>query len=805
MGGADSGVSADRTSTPGDERAGLKRRVDQILVADAPRSLLGSPRFGCPRHSFRLHFSASPLLATMTKVSTHGHRLVNRGFSRNVKKFKRVFENALFPLRVNEFLYGLAIWLALDFLSLPVLSGWVETVKSVVGENVVSHILSVLTIATTAVLITVTLFRITLTMMLYYNGWLFEEIGRPPSLPTKIFMVILTLLSKRAKFFSFQGMMPWMMPPKVSTTVSKYLETVRPILDDEKYEEMVLQAKEFESTVASGLQTKLWMKWFMSRNYLSDWWKEVVYMRYRDSLIRTNVGCADVIYQKTTSVQAARAAYVTLLRQHFCQDIFTKGTMKPVSLGGIPLCAQQYIDYHRTLRVPNEVSDKMIRLPDAKHIAVYHKGCWYKVNIIHGRRLLRPCELERSLQLIIDSEHTTQPGEKYLSSMTSGPRDLWARIRREKFVDGVNHESLSFIESALEVIFLDDEERFFDEQDSSKYGREYERALTGDGHLLWCDKPSVYFFSKNGRFSSNAEHSVCDAMIFVQVREYIKYHEQFDHPYGPDGHCIGDVEVVPKPERLCWEFDDETLGAIDEAYTFSKKVADDFCNANLVFSGYGKDFMKKAKVSPDAYIQMVIQMAYFKDQGKFELTYEPAVMRLFKDGRTETVRSCSAKSCDFVRTMLEKNVDDKTKLEKLKIACDHHQDYYRNAMAGKGVDRHLFAMYVVSKYYQISSPFLDNVFSMNYALSTSQTPQHQMVEYAKALNKESNLFWPAGGFSCPDGSKYGVCYTIATTGDRLSFHITSWKSLPNTDPNRFLKHLTESLAEMKQMIENATA
>ena len=129
---------------------------------------------------------------------------------------------------------------------------------------------------------------------------------------------------------------------------------------------------------------------------------------------------------------------------------------------------------------------------------------------------------------------------------------------------------------------MDEEERFFDENDSTKYGREYARALHGDGYMLWCDKPSVYIFSKNGRvsshyksvriyifnfqFSSNAEHSPCDAMIYVQVREYIKYHEEFEHPYGPDGHCIGPIEHVPQPERLCWHMDKDTLEANDETY-----------------------------------------------------------------------------------------------------------------------------------------------------------------------------------------------------------------------------------------------
>lgn len=32
----------------------------------------------------------------------------------------------------------------------------------------------------------------------------------------------------------------------------------------------------------------------------------------------------------------------------------------------------------------------------------------------------------------------------------------------------------------------------------------------------------------------------------------------------------------------------------------------------LAFNDYGKGFMKTAKVSPDAYIQMALQLAYFR-------------------------------------------------------------------------------------------------------------------------------------------------------------------------------------------------
>lgn len=39
-------------------------------------------------------------------------------------------------------------------------------------------------------------------------------------------------------------------------------------------------------------------------------------------------------------------------------------------------------------------------------------------------------------------------------------------------------------------------------------------------------------------------------------------------------------------------------------------------------------------------------------------------------------------------------------------AVAKHQRGYQDAMCGKGIDRHLFCLYVVSKYLEVDSPFL---------------------------------------------------------------------------------------------------
>ena len=80
-------------------------------------------------------------------------------------------------------------------------------------------------------------------------------------------------------------------------------------------------------------------------------------------------------------------------------------------------------------------------------------------------------------------------------------------------------------------------------------------------------------------------------------------------------------------------------------------LADDLELHILHHNHFGKGFMKQCKLSPDAYIQMALQLAYFRDAGKFCLTYEASMTRLFREGRTETVRSCTMESAAFARSM----------------------------------------------------------------------------------------------------------------------------------------------------------
>ena len=75
---------------------------------------------------------------------------------------------------------------------------------------------------------------------------------------------------------------------------------------------------------------------------------------------------------------------------------------------------------------------------------------------------------------------------------------------------------------------------------------------------------------------------------------------------------------------------------------------------------------------------------------------------------------------------------------------ERHALGYKLAMTGKGIDRHLFCLYVMSKYLKIESPFLNKVLSEPWRLSTSQTPAQQTGKLD--FDNEKEKISVGGGF-----------------------------------------------------------
>ena len=113
--------------------------------------------------------------------------------------------------------------------------------------------------------------------------------------------------------------------------------------------------------------------------------------------------------------------------------------------------------------------------------------------------------------------------------------------------------------------------------------------------------------------------------------------------------------------------------------------------------------------------------------------------RLFRHGRTETIRSLSNASAAFVHTMESATASAEEKRKALLDAANYHQTTSRKAMTGHGVDRHLFGLYIACMAMGKEAPFLKAALSIPWKLSTSQLPQRQVRVCARVCQAERHV------------------------------------------------------------------
>ncbi|XP_006107537.1 carnitine O-palmitoyltransferase 1, brain isoform, partial [Myotis lucifugus] len=323
--------------------------------------------------------------------------------------------------------------------------------------------------------------------------------------------------------------------------------------------------------------------------------------------------------------------------------------------------------------------------------------------------------------------------------------------------------------------------------------------LAGRGHDRWYDKSFTLIVFSNGKLGLSVEHSWADCPVSGHMWEFTLATECFQLGYSVDGHCKGHPEPsLPRPQRLHWDLPDKVHLSIALALRAAKTLSGDTDCHVFPFSHFGKSFIKRCHLSSDSFIQVALQLAHFRDRGHFCLTYESAMTRLFLEGRTETVRSCTREACHFVRAMEDREKTDSQCLSLFRLAVDKHQALLKAAMSGQGVDRHLFALHIVSQLLHLQAPFLDQVHSEQWQLATSQIPVQQTHLFD--VHNYPDYVSSGGGFGPVDDHGYGVSY-IFMGDDTVTFHISSKKSSTKTDSHRLGQHIEDALLDVASLFQ----
>ncbi|KAJ5925038.1 Carnitine O-acetyltransferase [Penicillium verhagenii] len=488
----------------------------------------------------------------------------------------------------------------------------------------------------------------------------------------------------KGKMLRFEDSLPRLPVPSLEETGRRYLKSVHPLVSEVEYQRTKTAVEAFIRPGGEGepLQKRLLERAANPKinNWIAEWWNQAAYLGYRDPVIPYVSYFYSYRDDRERRDPAKRAAAITSAALEFKKEV-DAGSLEPEYMRGQPMAMSSYEYMFNCCRIPAHPEDfpQKFSAAENQHIVVVRKNQFFKVPLVVDGQTLNVSELEQQFQHIINTAQPAPP----VGVLTVADRDHWTAARKTLIAaDPANEQALQTIESAGFVVCLDDAKPVTLEERSRQYWH-------GDGSNRWFDKPLQFIINDNGTAGFMGEHSMMDGTPTHRLNDHVN-NLIFNKRIDLSAKSVRSQLADPKP--ITFNLNEEANEAIDIAAQYHRKQIASHELVVQAFQGYGKGLIKKFKCSPDAYVQMVIQLAYFKMYGKNRPTYESASTRKFQEGRTETTRTVSDESVAFCKAFHDHTVAREEVVKLFRAALSQHTKYTLDASDGRGVDRHLFGL-----------------------------------------------------------------------------------------------------------------
>ena len=513
----------------------------------------------------------------------------------------------------------------------------------------------------------------------------------------------------------FEDSLPNLPIPTLEETSQRYLKSVHPLLNKVEFENTKKAVEDFvkPGSIAEKLQERLQARQQdpKHKNWLYEWWNDAAYLSYRDPV----VPYVSYFYSHRDSRQwrnnAKRAASLTTAVLEFKKQV-DSCTLEPEYMKRLPVSMESYQWMFNACRIPAKPADHPVKYSpeENKFIVVAHKNHFWKVmHEVDGQQLNTAELAQQFIRILKRAERG--PG---VGVLTTQNRDIWADARAMLLsAHPSNAATLKAIESSSFLVCLDDAAPVTLEERAHQYWH-------GDGTNRWFDKPLQFIINDNGTSGFMGEHSMMDGTPTHRLNDYanmliVTNKLDFKNPSVRSD--------LPEPQILKFHLNATVQSEMHRATKDFEELIGQHELRVQAYQGYGKNLIKRFRTSPDAYVQMIIQLAYHKMFGINRPTYESATTRRFQQGRTETCRSVSDESVAFCNAMADTEIPYEECIEKFRAATDAHVKYISDASEGKGVDRHLFGLKkCLQEGEELPALFTDKAFgySSKWYLSTSQ-------------------------------------------------------------------------------------
>ena len=589
------------------------------------------------------------------------------------------------------------------------------------------------------------------------------------------------------RMFSLQDSLPKLPVPALDATLQKYLKTVRPLVSDEDYKQTQQYVEEFRRDSGPKLQKLLEERAEKEINWLSDWWTNTAYLEWRLPVtIHVSPGIVLPKQNYTTLEGQLRFAAKLVAGVLDYKIMVDEQTLDVEYMGKNPLCMTQFYKILSACRIPGLKKDSWECFPPDEpnsptHITVIHNNSFFSLEA-YGRdnKPLSIDQIYKELQSVMDM---SKKPDVPVGILTTENRNTWAKSYNHLIKDKVNKASLENIQRSIFVLCLDEHLPSDMSDERSVAAR---LMLHGGGSKLntgnrWFDKTIQFLVGKNGICGLNYEHTTAEGPPVVSLMDHVAAFCKMNQEKGLPAVNIKPVRKLP------FNIDDKTLEAIEVATRDIDGQIKDLDLSVHKFTDYGKGFPKSQKLSPDSYIQIAFQLAFYRLYNEPCATYETASLRKYQHGRTDTIRSCSIESLAFCKAMVDPNVSQDQKRELLRKAVNSHKNYVNDAINGQGVDRHLLGLKLaaIKNGMNVPSLHMDTTYStsVHFKVSTSQVPSKE----------ESVLVF---GPVVPDG--YGLCYNPQES--QIIFGVSAFNNNPETDSIKMGNSVRQSLIDMRDLM-----
>ena len=443
------------------------------------------------------------------------------------------------------------------------------------------------------------------------------------------------------------------------------------------------------------------------------------------------------------------------------------------------LCSTQYKYLFQTCRIPRPHCDS-VRLHDPgsvtmpSHAIVVCNGQFYKIPLVHPpsdnchqhnperllhvdtlRSLLHDCVRQsssrRGVDVDVDVDGTVLPE---LGWLTATHRDTWSKVYESNFLkDPALQAAMHDLQSALCVLALDWDDDNDNEEDEIETPTATMLRLWHGNHTQsfnrWYDKSFQLVVNRRGQLGYIGEHSMADGMPAMALCQYLMDHGRIEHGNHPDASTevlpvvesptidnpsssstLDALRAIPLFQQPFLQLEEPVKQAIQECVEQARREVTNRISQHelsvLTYNNYGSTRLKQAKVSPDAWAQLAIQIAGHDVFGTVVGTYEATHTRRFLHGRTETTRSVNPESQTFVQVMKDPLATLDEKRTALHMAIEAHTRYIRKASHGRGVDRHFWGLQLLLREGEVAPDLFSNPLyqvSQTWKLSTSTVPR----------------------------------------------------------------------------------